>query len=480
MSTDDRGAIPEPLPTPSPLPRSAKPAWWVWPLVFLALVPNDWLFHWLRPLGLEATAPSQHELSADAAELALLKVQAQFVIAASRVEADALPPLREGLLRSASSDRALAALALLESFLDPASPSADAMLQHWSDSVPDQFAELVRRAVNEGLDEEDRDQLRLHLGWFSKLARAPQLASPPQEETLVARAVMIVTVMGVAFCGVLVGLLVGAFLLLQHLRQLHAGLARNAFVPSDWHRGTLMECFALYLGFFALTSLLGDAGMLPSALVGNLLPVLLPLLWPWVRGLRWREFRHLLGLHRGRGIVREIAAGISGYLVVLAVASIGIALTLGLTYLAGVITGPDEVAAEAAAGAGEVESLGRSVRSVPAAPETHPIIGWIYEGGFWARLVSLALAAGFAPLFEELFFRGALWRYLRSRHRFLGSALFSSLIFAALHPQGALAIPALASLGIGFALLREWRDSLIASMTAHSLHNGCLVLLWFL
>ena len=54
------------------------------------------------------------------------------------------------------------------------------------------------------------------------------------------------------------------------------------------------------------------------------------------------------------------------------------------------------------------------------------------------------------------------------------------MIFAALHPQGVFAIPALAGIGIGFSLLREWRDSLIAPMVAHAINNGALVLmLWW-
>ena len=48
-------------------------------------------------------------------------------------------------------------------------------------------------------------------------------------------------------------------------------------------------------------------------------------------------------------------------------------------------------------------------------------------------------------------------------------------IFAVIHPQGLLAVPALTAMGFGFALLREWRDSLIAPMVAHALNNGMIV-----
>jgi membrane protease YdiL (CAAX protease family) len=51
-----------------------------------------------------------------------------------------------------------------------------------------------------------------------------------------------------------------------------------------------------------------------------------------------------------------------------------------------------------------------------------------------------------------------------------------SLIFAAIHPQGWVAIPALMSLSCGFTLVREWRGTLLPGMVAHGLHNGLLLI----
>jgi membrane protease YdiL (CAAX protease family) len=62
------------------------------------------------------------------------------------------------------------------------------------------------------------------------------------------------------------------------------------------------------------------------------------------------------------------------------------------------------------------------------------------------------------------------------RFSFWTAALVSAVIFAAIHPQGLMAIPALAAMGFGFSMLREWRGSLVAPMTAHAFHNGMLVL----
>ncbi len=49
------------------------------------------------------------------------------------------------------------------------------------------------------------------------------------------------------------------------------------------------------------------------------------------------------------------------------------------------------------------------------------------------------------------------------------------LVTDALSRAGVEAVPALMSLAIVFAFIREWRGSIVASATAHALHNGTLV-----
>jgi membrane protease YdiL (CAAX protease family) len=46
------------------------------------------------------------------------------------------------------------------------------------------------------------------------------------------------------------------------------------------------------------------------------------------------------------------------------------------------------------------------------------------------------------------------------------------VIFAAIHPQGLLFVPALGGLAVGFCLYREMRGSLIAPMVAHGINNA--------
>jgi membrane protease YdiL (CAAX protease family) len=63
----------------------------------------------------------------------------------------------------------------------------------------------------------------------------------------------------------------------------------------------------------------------------------------------------------------------------------------------------------------------------------------------------------------------------------LGSAaasmLVSSVIFAAIHPQGLVFIPVLAGLALAFCIMREWRGSINASIVAHAINNGVILTL---
>src|SRR4029450_3657123 len=110
-------------------------------------------------------------------------------------------------------------------------------------------------------------------------------------------------------------------------------------------------------------------------------------------------------------VFREMAAGLGGYLAGMGVIVCGVLVTAILA----------------------------SYNHVRAAS---PIVQALH-GGPW-RLVGLyALACVFAPVMEETMFRGALFHHLRQRWGWAPSAIIVSTIFAMLHPQGWVAIPAL-------------------------------------
>ena len=123
---------------------------------------------------------------------------------------------------------------------------------------------------------------------------------------------------------------------------------------------------------------------------------------------------------------------------------------------------------------------------LPPTP-SHPVQQLLAQGDamMWLGVVLAACVA--APIVEETMFRGVLYRHLRELHadknRFLSvvvSSVLNGLIFAAIHPQGVMAIPLLTMLAVGFSFTREWRNSLVSSITMHAINNGLVTGFMFL
>jgi hypothetical protein len=97
-----------------------------------------------------------------------------------------------------------------------------------------------------------------------------------------------------------------------------------------------------------------------------------------------------------------------------------------------------------------------------------------------AFLSVLAAAAILAPLFEEICFRGTLVPALASATKSpLWGIVVGGLVFAAIHPTGIPAWPALAVVGITAATLTYETGSLIPAIVMHALHNAGLLLLQY-
>ena len=211
---------------------------------------------------------------------------------------------------------------------------------------------------------------------------------------------------------------------------------------------SLLEAFAIYIfGFLALPILtrwlLPDYPVLPSLF---LIPaVVVALLWPYARGSKWGDVRKALGWTRGRGLFREAGSGIIGYIAGLPLLAVSTLLVLALSRFTG--TTP-----------------------------THPIVNEI-RGDPIILVFLFGLASIWAPVVEETFFRGALFGYLRRRLSWPIASAFTGFLFAVIHPQGWVAVPALATIGFILGAIREWRGSIIAPMTAHALNNGTVLLL---
>lgn len=92
-------------------------------------------------------------------------------------------------------------------------------------------------------------------------------------------------------------------------------------------------------------------------------------------------------------------------------------------------------------------------------------------GGKSAVASSILGAVIFAPIFEELVFRGALYGTLRVRLRWPLAALASALIFAAAHGYGLAGFGSVFVSGLLWAWAYEKTGSLLPGMIAHAANN---------
>lgn len=113
---------------------------------------------------------------------------------------------------------------------------------------------------------------------------------------------------------------------------------------------------------------------------------------------------------------------------------------------------------------------------------THPIQELVATGTPMVLAISFFLAAVTAPITEEIAFRGALYRNLRQWAGRGGPVLAaavatvaSSVIFAAIHPQGLIFVPVLGGLAAAFCISREWTGRITPAIVAHAINNAVIV-----
>jgi membrane protease YdiL (CAAX protease family) len=291
-------------------------------------------------------------------------------------------------------------------------------------------------------------------GWFADLAESfGKPETDPLRAATVQKAVRTIVVAIVMFLLVALAGLVGLVLLITGIALWFSGHLRTHFgqvrlLPAN--RSSHVEAVAWYLSIYVV-------GSLVLSLVLHFLPgmntewglLLLPagvgvaVLWPRMQGESWAEWRAAVGLHSGQGVFKELACGAVGYLAGLPIMALGL-LASGL------------------------------IAKWTGADPTHPIMREI--NGDPARILwVLLLASVWAPITEELMFRGSLFAHLREHWGWWRSALLVSLIFAIIHPQGLAALPALGSIAMMLAMIREWRGSILGCMTAHAINNTILL-----
>jgi membrane protease YdiL (CAAX protease family) len=88
-------------------------------------------------------------------------------------------------------------------------------------------------------------------------------------------------------------------------------------------------------------------------------------------------------------------------------------------------------------------------------------------------IAAVVMIALFAPISEELFFRGFLFAGVRSRWSLWPAAIASGLIFGLVHaPTGITTVVPLAALGIALCWLYDRTGSLWPCVIAHMINNG--------
>jgi membrane protease YdiL (CAAX protease family) len=327
-----------------------------------------------------------------------------------------------------------------------------------------------RKDGTSNLTEADRELIHTDLGWCGQLA-----LTPPNDPDTAARAAVIrparrlATTLAIAF-GTGLGLgLIGLIALVIWLAFFFAGKIRPVLAPDTRHGRIYAEAFAVYmlvyfgLGVGAAFVPIPPAVVLPANCAAMLIALAAGVGWPVLRRVPWRQVRQDVGLTLGRHPLSQPFIGLGGYVLILPLFAIGVIISVILISLE------------------RREQLGEhpEQRFSPVEQPTHPIVEWLEHPSWGLVLQVVLIACVLAPLVEETMFRGVLYRHLRDATARLGragsfivSALVVSFIFAAIHPQGLLAVPALMGLAFGLNLLREWRGSLVPSMMVHGIHNG--------
>jgi len=309
------------------------------------------------------------------------------------------------------------------------------------------FQQLYRDGAA-SLSDRQREDIKKY-GWIGELALSRDMVPSDPVRLAIVRSALKAFFVIILFTGVILAALAAGLILLITAIILRVKKRLPArFTVSRDPGQSLLEAFAIYIfGFLALPILAGwllpDYPFLPTLF---LLPaVAIALLWPSFRGSGWSDILKSLGWTRGRGFFREAGSGIVGYIAGLPLIALSVVLVLAIS---------------------------RSTGTVPS----HPIVNEIQNDPIVLVLL-LGLAAIWAPIVEETFFRGALYGYLRQRWSWPIASVFTGLLFAVIHPQGWIGVPALATIGFILGAIREWRGSIIASMTAHALNNSTVLLL---
>lgn len=349
-------------------------------------------------------------------------------------------------------DGAWAAISRLNALSTEATPDGDLASEIT-------WLKMIYENGPDSIPAEARESLMSRHGWFGRLAVS--FGKPKHDELrwsvvsggeeiakALNRTVVIVIIMSIFG---LIGLLVSIFVILW----LHRAGNLIMFEPPPPGGSVFLETFGIFLAGFAFLLLIdlmlfgmGVEGTIAALAIKEVLlwSLVAATAWPLLRGMKWRSWLHAVGWHRGSGIGREIGAGVLGYLCSQPIVWIGALIGVVVERLT------DSADAESAFGYGLFD--------VPA------------QGSWLLFILGIMSAVIWAPIVEETIFRGSLFRYLSGRMRMVWATVISAILFGLIHPYSPSGLIQVASMGLVFGFMRAWRDSIIAAVTAHALHNA--------
>jgi membrane protease YdiL (CAAX protease family) len=319
------------------------------------------------------------------------------------------------------------------------------------------------------VDVEQEELMKERLGWIGNLALLPEGTPEVEQRKQLLKEASTTTITLVV--GVIVGfslMAAGLLVAIALFVLLVLGKLRSRFANRTTGQNIYIETFAIWMVLFfgvgqiGFPLMMSALGFRDEMLHLALMPLvffasLIALMWPVFRGISFTQMRKDIGWTIGNPFA-ETASGTVAYIGLLPILFLAVIFVSLLMFLS--IPPPS------------AETFSRSL-----AP-SHPIQEYVADGGGLMMLFVVLTACVAAPIVEETMFRGVLYRHLRDatggwqRWISIGFAcLLNALIFASIHPQGALGIPMLMTLAIGFSLVREWRDSLLGPILMHGLNN---------
>lgn len=319
-------------------------------------------------------------------------------------------------------------------------------------------------------DSANLEELKKGHGWFAEVlaTRGMEMSDPAREAAVGGGGalMMLVGVAAIVGFGAFVGAIVAGVFVVVGLTK---GKFRPAFVPPLPGGSVYMETLAVFLvGFLALKIVvpwvLLQTGVLkpnedgPEWLTTATLAcqwLLLPIIfWPLLRGVSWKRWREDVGWHSGKGVWKEVGAGIYAYFGGLPLLALAAMITLLIVFIRAALQ----------------KQSGEAV-----APPVNPILELLENASPFAILMLFVLATVWAPVVEETLFRGGVFRHFRGWMGVVVSAVLSALWFGLMHSYELPLLLPVITLGFVFALMREWRGSLISAVVAHGLHNATVL-----